>query len=67
MLCRTQVEVYYNAELAFYGASLLMLLVWEERRHDFLVMLTHHLVTIFLISFSYYVGCAQPTLLPHCL
>ena len=39
-----------------------MLLVWEERRHDFLVMMTHHLVTIFLISFSYYSGCAAPCL-----
>ena len=42
------------AELAFYGASLLMLLIWEERRHDFAIMMAHHLVTIMLISFSYY-------------
>ena len=59
---RAKVELYYNAELAFYGASMFMLLVWEERRHDFLVMMTHHLVTILLISFSYYSGCAV-----HCL
>lgn len=47
------VEVYYTAELAFYGASMIMLLFWEERRHDFPVMMTHHVVTICLISFSY--------------
>lgn len=51
--CRPTVELYYMAELAFYGASLLMLLLWEERRHDFIVMMAHHLVTITLIAFSY--------------
>ncbi len=44
-------------ELAFYGASTAMLLFWEERRHDFPVMLTHHVVTICLIAFSYSTRC----------
>lgn len=48
--------MYYTAELAFYGASMVMLLLWEERRHDFPVMVTHHVVTICLIAFSYSTG-----------
>lgn len=44
--------VYYTAELAFYVASIGMLLVWETRRQDFWVMLAHHVVTATLIALS---------------
>ena len=60
---RRGVEIYYTAELAFYGASTFMLLFWEERRHDFPVMLTHHVVTICLIAFSYLTRSTPPCLL----
>ena len=43
---------YYNAELAFYGGSLGMILFWEERRKDHYVMLAHHIFTVALIVLS---------------
>ena len=56
--CRPKVHVYYAAEGAFYAASVGMLLGWEERRRDFLVMLLHHVTTCALIAASYMLGCA---------
>ena len=55
---RPKVHVYYAAEGAFYAASVGMLLGWEERRRDFLVMLLHHVTTCALIAASYMLGCA---------
>lgn len=50
---RGKVKAYYAAEGAFYTASVFMLLLWEERRKDFWVMMLHHLVTFALITASY--------------
>eukprot|EP00884_Botryococcus_braunii_P017445 jgi/Botrbrau1/4384/Bobra.105_2s0030.1 len=47
-----KVKLYYTAEMGFYCEALLSLLLWEERRSDFPVMLTHHFVTLTLISLS---------------
>ena len=55
-------KLYYAAEGSFYAASVLMLLVWEERRRDFGPMLAHHIVTVALIAASYRFSCAPPTL-----
>ena len=62
--CRPKVHVYYAAEGAFYAASVGMLLGWEERRRDFLVMLLHHVTTCALIAASYMLGCAALLFLP---
>ncbi|XP_061591909.1 ceramide synthase 5-like [Cololabis saira] len=43
---------YYVAELAFYS-SLMFSQFTDIRRKDFVIMLVHHLATIFLITFSY--------------
>ncbi|KAM8830063.1 ceramide synthase 5-like isoform 1-T1 [Synchiropus picturatus] len=43
---------YYIAELAFYW-SLMISQFTDIRRKDFVIMLVHHLATIFLITFSY--------------
>ncbi|KAH9286406.1 Ceramide synthase 5 [Echinococcus granulosus] len=43
---------YYMIELAYYVSGLIWVFV-EVKRKDFIVMLTHHVVTVALISFSY--------------
>ncbi|XP_072223910.1 ceramide synthase 5-like [Leuresthes tenuis] len=43
---------YYVAELAFYW-SLMLSQFTDIKRKDFVIMLVHHLATIFLITFSY--------------
>lgn len=55
---RPKVRAYYAAEGAFYAASVGMLLLWEERRRDFAVMMLHHLTTCGLIAASYSMRCA---------
>ena len=47
------VKAYYAAELTFYLSSTFMLVLWEERRKDFHVMMLHHLMSVFLIAASY--------------
>ncbi|KAL5113014.1 Ceramide synthase 5 [Taenia crassiceps] len=43
---------YYMVELAYYVSGLIWVFL-EVKRKDFIVMLTHHVVTVALISFSY--------------
>ncbi|KAL5964846.1 Ceramide synthase 5, partial [Taenia solium] len=43
---------YYMVELAYYVSGLIWVFL-EVKRKDFIVMLTHHAVTVALISFSY--------------
>ena len=52
------VKAYYAAELTFYLSSTFMLVLWEERRKDFHVMMLHHLMSVFLIAASYTTKCA---------
>nr|GMC87616.1 LAG1 longevity assurance homolog 2-like [Ipomoea batatas] len=43
----------YMCQCGFYVYSIVALLVWETRRKDFAVMMSHHIVTVILISYSY--------------
>lgn len=47
------IKLIYMCQCGFYLYSIAALLVWETRRKDFAVMMSHHIVTVFLISFSY--------------
>ena len=47
-------KLYYFAGLAFYAQALLSLLLLDKPRSDYWEYLIHHLVTIFLISVSFY-------------
>lgn len=47
--------------MAFYISSIGMLVFWETRRKDFVVMMTHHFATVVLIALSYHLKCSpQP-------
>jgi len=65
-MCRFQLKLFYTLQCGFYIYSVAALLYWETRRKDFNVMMTHHIVTIGLISYSYiggYVSSRVPTLM----
>ncbi|KAH6767111.1 LAG1-like protein 2 [Perilla frutescens var. hirtella] len=47
------VKLVYMCQCGFYIYSIAALLTWETRRKDFSVMMSHHIVTVILISFSY--------------
>jgi hypothetical protein len=55
-LCRFQLKLFYTFQCGFYIYSVAALLFWETRRKDFDVMMTHHIVTIGLIAYSYITG-----------
>jgi ceramide synthetase len=50
---RLKMKLLYTGQCGFYVYSVAALLVWETRRKDFGVMMTHHIITIFLITYSY--------------
>lgn len=50
---RPSLILTYMCECGFYLYSIAALLTWETRRKDFSVMMSHHIVTVILISFSY--------------
>ncbi|CAA2991576.1 LAG1 longevity assurance homolog 2-like [Olea europaea subsp. europaea] len=43
----------YMCQCGFYIYSSAALLTWETRRKDFSVMMSHHVVTVILIAYSY--------------
>ncbi|KAK6143538.1 hypothetical protein DH2020_023886 [Rehmannia glutinosa] len=47
------VKLVYMCECGFYIYSIAALLTWETRRKDFSVMMSHHVITVILISYSY--------------
>ncbi|PIA56456.1 hypothetical protein AQUCO_00700650v1 [Aquilegia coerulea] len=47
------VKLFYMCQCGFYIYSIAALLTWETRRKDFSIMMSHHVVTTFLISYSY--------------
>lgn len=47
------VKLYYMCQCGFYLYSIGALVKWETRRKDFSVMMSHHIVTVILISYSY--------------
>ena len=40
-------------QCGFYVYGVAALLAWETRRKDFAVMMSHHVITIILIAYSY--------------
>ncbi|KFK39245.1 hypothetical protein AALP_AA3G219300 [Arabis alpina] len=50
---KLSVKLYYMAQCGFYVFAVAALLAWETRRKDFSVMMSHHVITILLISYSY--------------
>ncbi|KAM7479190.1 hypothetical protein LguiA_027403 [Lonicera macranthoides] len=46
-------QLVYMCQCGFYIYSIAALLTWETRRKDFSVMMSHHVVTVFLIGYSY--------------
>ncbi|KAL8167401.1 hypothetical protein V2J09_008900 [Rumex salicifolius] len=50
---RLPLKLYYMCQCGFYLYSIAALLVWETRRKDFAVMMSHHVITVILIGYSY--------------
>ncbi|KAL6502494.1 hypothetical protein OROHE_024499 [Orobanche hederae] len=50
---KVPVKLVYMCECGFYTYSIAALVMWETRRKDFSVMMSHHVITVFLIAFSY--------------
>ncbi|KAF7142821.1 hypothetical protein RHSIM_Rhsim05G0084500 [Rhododendron simsii] len=50
-------KLFYMCQCGFYTYSIAALLTWETRRKDFSVMMSHHVVTVILISYSYVTRC----------
>ncbi|XP_035542728.1 LAG1 longevity assurance homolog 2-like [Juglans regia] len=46
-------KLFYMCQCGFYVYSIAALLTWETRRKDFSVMMSHHVITIALIGYSY--------------
>lgn len=46
-------KLFYMCQCGFYTYSIAALVTWETRRKDFSVMMSHHVVTVILISYSY--------------
>lgn len=46
-------KLYYTSEFGFYLYGIVALIVWETRRKDFGVMVSHHVITLLLIGYSY--------------
>ncbi|CAN8269023.1 unnamed protein product [Cochlearia groenlandica] len=47
------IKLYYMGQCGFYVYAVAALLAWETRRKDFAVMMSHHVVTIILVGYSY--------------
>ncbi|CAF2128131.1 unnamed protein product [Brassica napus] len=47
------IKLYYMCQCGFYVYGVAALLAWETRRKDFAVMMSHHVITILLIGYSY--------------
>lgn len=50
---RIPLKLFYMCQCGFYTYSIAALVTWETRRKDFSVMMSHHVVTVILISYSY--------------
>ncbi|XP_074275368.1 ceramide synthase LOH2 [Silene latifolia] len=48
-------KLLYMCQCGFYIYSIAALLIWETRRKDFAVMMSHHVITVILIGYSYIV------------
>ncbi|XP_021732782.1 LAG1 longevity assurance homolog 2-like [Chenopodium quinoa] len=50
---KISLKLFYMCQCGFYIYSIAALLTWETRRKDFAVMMSHHIITVLLISCSY--------------
>ncbi|KZV52406.1 Longevity assurance factor [Dorcoceras hygrometricum] len=50
---KCSLKLIYMCQCGFYIYSIAALLTWETRRKDFFVMMSHHVVTVILIAYSY--------------
>ncbi|XP_010525689.1 PREDICTED: LAG1 longevity assurance homolog 2-like [Tarenaya hassleriana] len=50
---KLSLKIYYMCQCGFYLYSVAALLTWETRRKDFAVMMSHHIITILLIGYSF--------------
>ncbi|PIN10399.1 Protein transporter of the TRAM (translocating chain-associating membrane) superfamily [Handroanthus impetiginosus] len=50
---KLSLKLIYMIQCGFYIYSIAALLLWETRRKDFAVMMSHHVVTVILIAYSY--------------
>lgn len=50
-------KLYYTTQCGFYVYGIVALIAWETRRKDFGVMVSHHLITLLLINYSYVARC----------
>ncbi|THG18422.1 hypothetical protein TEA_023766 [Camellia sinensis var. sinensis] len=57
-------KLFYMCQCGFYVYSIVALLTWETRRKDFAVMMSHHVVTVILIGYSY-IARSNPILVLH--
>ncbi|XP_042510426.1 ceramide synthase LOH2-like [Macadamia integrifolia] len=46
-------KLFYMCQCGFYIYSIAALLIWETRRKDFSIMMSHHIITVILIEYSY--------------
>lgn len=51
---RLPLKFFYMCQCGFYIYSIAALLTWETRRKDFSVMMSHHVITVVLIAYSYF-------------
>ncbi|KMZ74094.1 LAG1 longevity assurance-like protein [Zostera marina] len=56
---KVSMKLFYIWQCGIYIYSIVAILTWETRRKDFPIMLSHHIITIILIVYSYLVriGC----------
>ncbi|KAJ4965041.1 hypothetical protein NE237_016890 [Protea cynaroides] len=52
-LSRLPLKLLYMCQCGFYTYSIAALLTWETRRKDFSIMMSHHIITVILIGYSY--------------
>ncbi|CAI0556945.1 unnamed protein product [Linum tenue] len=50
---KLSIMLYYMCQCGFYLYSIPALVLWETRRKDFSVMMSHHVITVALIGISY--------------
>ncbi|XP_015574348.1 ceramide synthase LOH2 [Ricinus communis] len=50
---KISLKLFYMCQCGFYMYSIAALLLWETRRKDFAVMMSHHVITVLLIGYSY--------------
>ncbi|XP_068639116.1 ceramide synthase LOH2-like [Aristolochia californica] len=50
---KVPLQLFYMCQCGFYIYSIAALLTWETRRKDFSIMMSHHIITVILIGYSY--------------